>query len=229
MLDYSNAPTEQMGDFDLIPHGTLAWAILKIKPKGPVGQPGFAPDPNDWVTPSRSTEGGAYLDCELTILEGPYNKRKVFEMIGVAGSDAYVNQGRAAIRAILEVGKGANITSNPGGYRINHYGELDGLKVAVKIKVEKGGVKNAATGERYPDKNRVAKWLTPNKDSDGYKDFERLLKGDTAPSSAAPSVGSGGGSSTPAPTSAAPPWVQQGTGQAPTTPAAPATAKPSWL
>ena len=226
MYDYSTAPTEQMGDFELIPDGTLAWAILKIKPKGPVGQPGFAPDPNDWVTPSNSTEGNAYLDVALTICEGPYNKRKVFEMIGVAGSEAYVNQGRAAIRAILEVGRGANITSNPGGYRINHYGDLDGLKVAVKIKVEKGGVKNAATGERYNDKNRVAKWLTPNKESDGHKDFERLLAGQTAPPSAAPGVGSGG--SGPAPASTTPPWAST-TGQAPATPAVPATAKPSWL
>src|SRR3990172_4829667 len=106
-IDFSNAPTDQMGDFDLIPDKTLAWAIVKVKNYGPGG------NPDDWITPSKSTEGGAYLNLELTICEGPYMRRKVFEMVGVAGSEAYVNQGRAAIRAMLEVGRGANPTSNP--------------------------------------------------------------------------------------------------------------------
>lgn len=217
MMDYSNAPTDQMGDFDLIPDKTLAWAIVKVKQYGPGGSP------EDFITPSKSTEGGAYLDLELTICEGPHIRRKVFEMVGVAGSEAYVNQGRAAVRAMLEVGRGANPTSNPNGYKIRDYGDLNGLKVAVKIKQERGGIKNAQTQERYPDKNRVAAWLTPNKESSAHKDWERLLSGVT--SSVASSVGNVGSPS------AAPAWVKPPAGEqaASTAPAAPATSKPSWL
>jgi hypothetical protein len=223
MLDYSSAPVDQLGDFDLIPDKTLAWAIVKVKNYGPGGHP------DDWITPSKSSDGG-YLNLELTICEGPYMKRKVFEMVGVAGSEAYVNQGRAAIRAMLEVGRGANPTSNPAGYKIMDYGDLNGLKVAVKIKVEKGGLKNHTTdaqyataeSDRYPDKNRVAAWLTPNKESSAHKDWERLLSGNAQAPSAAPSVGNVASGS------AAPAWAKPATTAAPV-PAAPATAKPSWL
>jgi len=211
-IDFSNAPTDQMGDFDLIPDKTLAWAIMKVKNYGPGGHP------DDWITPSKSTEGGAYLNLELTICEGPYMRRKIFEMVGVAGSEAYVNQGRAAIRAMLEVGRGANPVSSPAGYKIQDYGDLNGLKVAVKIKVEKGSKKD--DGSSYPDKNRVAAWLTPNKESSAHKDWNRLLTGDTAAPSAAPKVENGGQPS------AAPAWVKPA---AAPVPAAPATNKPAWL
>lgn len=195
MLDYSNASPQQ--DFGTIPDGTLAWGILSLR-RGKEGTP---------ETISNSGES-SYLDFEITILEGPFAKRKVWEMTGVRGSEKYVNQGRSAIRSMLEVGRGAS-AANPAGYQIPGYEALDGLKVAIEIGIEKG------TGG-YADKNRVKSWLTPNTESSTHKKFAKLLAGETsAPASSA------------APATSAAPWAAP-QGSAPAQ-AAPATATPPWL
>lgn len=166
--DFSGAPTEQFGSGELIPDGTLAWAILSFKQGSPP----------DGITPSKSNPENAYMDLELTICEGPYAKRKVWDMIGVRGAEGYVNNGRAAIRAILETGRGAT-TANSNAYRIQNLTELAGLKVAIKIRIEKG------TGG-YSDKNKVAVYLSPNPQSSTFKDWTRLLAGNAAPAAQAP-------------------------------------------
>lgn len=148
-------------DFDVIPKGQLAWAILSIRGV------------------KQSQNGGQYIDCELTIAEGqPYAGRKVWEMIGdpmfAGNSDKYKQMGHAAICRILESGRGAG-PNKPEAYKINGYPELSGLKVAIKIGVEPGDA-------GHDDKNRVAEWLTPNPDSgSAFKAFERLMKGEYSP------------------------------------------------
>ena len=207
-LDYSNAapPT----DFSLVPDGTKAFGILKIRPAGPGGQP------EDWIAVSKSSDA-QYLDCELTICEGPFNKRKIFTKIGVAGSEKYINSGRSAIRALLEVGRGAS-PANMNAYKINSYGDLDGLKVAFEVKIEKGT-------DGYQDKNDVRTWLTPDPGAAGIsKKFQALVAAAQAgyPAQA--------GASTGAPATAAPAWA--GTppaAQQSATAATPATSKPAWL
>lgn len=193
MFDFSNAPTEQFGDTGLIPNGTLAKAILHIR----AGQ-------HSIEVPSKSNPENFFLDCELTILEGPYARRKVWHRIGVRGSESWVNQGRAAIRAALEFGRGAS-EQNPAGYQINSFADLDGLTVGIKVKIAKG------TGG-YSDKNEVAQFLSPNPASSTYKDFQALVSGATsAPGSSAAQNVESVSNSTPAPQ------------------AAPATNKPAWL
>src|SRR3546814_2286242 len=53
---------------------------------------------------------------------------------------------------------------------IGSYEQLNGLRVAVKLKVEKGT-------EGYDDKNRVAEYLTPNPASPGNKGWVLLSAG----------------------------------------------------
>ena len=76
-MDYSNfggAPTDQGGPTgEVIPDGTLAWAIVTVRPHNL--------DQGHVLTPSKNTEGNAYLDIELTILEGPYARRKIWDII----------------------------------------------------------------------------------------------------------------------------------------------------
>jgi hypothetical protein len=204
-LNFADAPSQK--DFTvLIPHGMLAFGVLSINY--------YNLDRGMVETPSKSS-AAKYLDCEVTVEGGEFNRRKIFTRIGVEGSEAYVNMGRSAIRAILEVGRGAGPNAM-GAYAIEGYHELDGLKVAIKVKEdpEKNG---------YPAKNEIAVWLSPV-DPATSKDFERLLAGDTAPKNVRAPVASGG-----APAQAAAPAWQR--------PAAPATAspqqtppsKPSWL
>ena len=162
MLDFSQAP--QQRDMDtLIPHGTLAWGVLKIRPANL--------DQGQIAVVSKNNSDNAYLDCEITIEGGQWDKKKVWTRIGVKGSEGYVNMGGAAIRAILEVGNGAS-PQNMAGYQIADYMRLNGLKVAIRVKEDHQ--------QGYAAKNDVSLWLTPH-DEAAAKEFTRLQAGDTAP------------------------------------------------
>lgn len=188
-FNFGDAPTEQNGDFELMPKDTLAWAILSIRP-GDTGAPEKI---------SKTNPNNAYLDLELIIVGGPYDKRKVWDMVGIKGSESWVNQGRASVRAMLESGFNASMDKNPAAYKISGFNDLNGAKVAIKIGVEKGQ-------NGYADKNKVTNYLSPNEQSSTYKDFAAL------------NVGSVGGSqqesapaqqSAPASDSDTPAWLQQ--------------------
>lgn len=220
-LSFADAPGQN--DFsELLPHGLLSWAILTIRPHNL--------DQGLIERPSKSSDA-AYLDCELTLEGGPGDRRKVWTRIGVRGSEKYVNMGRSAIRAILEVGRGAS-AQNQAAYTINanqagqpNWLELSGLKVAVKLKIEKGQ-------GGYEDKNDVAVWLSPIADSGTEKLFQRLLAGDVMPPAGTIPAQRSGGAAAPsaagAPAWQAPNQAQAAQVQAPVQQAA-ATARPSWL
>ena len=169
MFNYADAPAQN--DFsELIPNGTLAWGLLRIRR--------YNATAGVVETPSKSSDG-QYLDCEITIMDGDWRGRKVWTRIGTQGSEKYVNMGRGAIKAILECGFGANPQNNIAGYELPDYGALDrygeGVQVGFKIKEEppQGG---------YPAKNDVAVFLSPIPDSGTKKDWDRLMAGDTKPS-----------------------------------------------
>lgn len=160
MMDFSSG-AGAAGPTDLIPAGQVAFAILLLR------------------AVKSSASGGQYLDVELTIDEGqPYGRKKLWDMIGdplfPGNSEAYRQMGMIAITRILEAGKGAG-PNNPAGYKLDKYEQLTGLRVAIKIGIEKG------TGG-FADKNKVAEYLTPNPASQsGHKGFQRLMAGDFAP------------------------------------------------
>lgn len=143
---------------DLIPNGQLCWVIIHYRGK----------------QKSKSSDG-SYLDLELTVDDGqPFNRRKIWDKIGdpfdPANSEAYRQMGMMAITRMLEAGKNAG-PINQAGYNLPDYGLLDGLRVAVKVGVEKG------TGG-YSDKNRVTEYLTPNPESkSGHKGWSQLQSG----------------------------------------------------
>jgi hypothetical protein len=155
-MNFSQGAGQTMGS-ELIPNGQLAWAILSIR----------------GVKASKS--GGQYLDVELTLEEGqPYGRKKIWDMIGdpmfSGNSEAYRQMGQVAIARILEAGRQAG-PNNPGGYVIQSYDQLSGLRVAIKIGVKKG------TGG-YEDKNVVGEYLTPNPASkSGKAAYDKLMQG----------------------------------------------------
>jgi hypothetical protein len=223
MLDFSAALPQN--DFDSnsgpIPNGTLAWVMVKVR--------WFNQDQGIVETTSKHT-GSQYLDCELTVVGGRHDKRKVFTKIGIysPNGETYTNMGRSAMKAILEVGVGAG-AQNPNGYKINSYADLSGLKAAVRIKIEPGK-------DGYQDKNDISLWLTPNADSPGAAaEFARLVAGDTEPKAGTPVAPVARAAKPAAP--AAPAWgapaapaAQPAYAPAPqAAPAAAAPAKPSWL
>lgn len=170
-FDFSGAPTDQGGMGELIPDRTRVWAILTVRP--------FNIQVGQVLTPGKENPDNRYLDVELTVLDGPYARRKIWHKIGLAGSDKWVAQGMSAVRHILEVGR--EITSfKPGEprYRLNEqngeraFMELNELRCAVLVGVEKGNA-------QYPnDKNTVRAFLSPNPASNTNKDFLALVNGD---------------------------------------------------
>ena len=240
-MDYSQAPQGQ--DYsDLLPHGTLCFGVVKVRP--------FNLQAGIIETSGKENPENKYLNLELTIQGGPYDKRKIWDMPGVAGSEGYTNAGGAAIRAMLEVGRNAS-PQNPQGYSIENYMELDGLQCAFRIKIEPGTA-------QYPnEKNRVAIYLTPLNPAT-EKDFTRLVAGDSSPAAnlrgprktaegtaasppaeqsrwgaqATPAPATPAAAGTPAlPASAAPTVTTPTTAasNAPTTPAPNLSSTPAWL
>jgi len=144
---------------DTIPNGQLCWVIINVRGVKVGGS------------------GSQYLDVELTVDDNqPFARRKIWDKIGdpqfAANSEGYRQMGMVAITRILEAGRGAG-PNNKAGYVINSYAELSGLRVPIKVGVEKGT-------DGYEDKNRVGEWLTPNPASQsGYKHYQALMSGQT--------------------------------------------------
>lgn len=165
MMDFSaGAGANPTGG--LIPNGQLAWANVTVR--------GI----------KASQKGGQYLDIELTIDQGqPFAGRKIWEMVGdpnhPGNSEGYRQMGTIAICRMLEAARGAG-PHNPAGYKLNAYTDLTGLRVPIKIKIEKGS-------GGYDDKNKVGEWLTPNPDSKtGHADYQALVAGVYNKAEAAP-------------------------------------------
>lgn len=193
MMDFSQG-AGQDGPANLIPNGQLAFAIMTVR----------------GVKASKA--GGAYLDIELTIDEGqPYARKKLWDMIGdpqnMNNSPEYREMGMRSIARILEAGRGAG-PSNTAAYQLTDYSQLSGLRVGIKIGVEKGK-------DGYEDKNRVTEYLTPNPQSSASKDWARLLAGEynkAKPAATGFGAASAGGFGSPQPT-AQPAQTNTGWGQ----------------
>jgi hypothetical protein len=156
MIDFNNA--ESQAEFGLIPVNTIAKARLTVKQGNDFSTPG--------LTKSKNGDS-AYIDCEYVIMEGQYVRRKIFDKIGVRGSDRWVIAGRARIRAIIESAKNIDPKDMSDAARqarnINSYIDLNGLEPLIKIGIEtdRGGI--------YQDKNKVLSIITP--DNKVYKSY----------------------------------------------------------
>ncbi|MFP3034050.1 MAG: hypothetical protein ACEY3C_00515, partial [Candidatus Tisiphia sp.] len=75
LTDFNNAKLQS----NLIPKGTIVKVKMAIKPGGY----------ENWFTKSYAT-GSIYLNVEFTVTEGPYAKRKIFQVIGIKSGKARV-------------------------------------------------------------------------------------------------------------------------------------------
>lgn len=177
------------GNINLIPHGTLAWAVMTVK----AIKIGKAKDDG--------SPGSRFAEIEYTVAAGPYERRKVFSNIGDPSyqhnSENYRNMGFGAISRAMESSGLVNF-QDPNSYsRFNgkSFDEimqaLDGKTVAVRIGIKKG------TGG-YNDANQIAEHLTPNPASTSSRDFTKLISGQTGSAPTQPPA---------APVAAAPAWV----------------------
>ena len=185
------SPTSGAGSApELIPNGTLAWALITI---GGAKQ--------------SKTSGGTYYPVTLTVIGGEHEGRKVFDMIPDVQDDRngekWRKMGITSITHIFE-SSGHFKVADPKSYEaftgkdtLAIMNFMDGQRVAIKVKVEKN------TDPAYADKNKVGEWLSPNAASGGYRDFQKLIAGQSGVVEQARSAAF----SAPAPT-AAPGWVK---------------------
>ena len=185
------SPTSGAGSApELIPANTLAWAILKVASKK-----------------NTKESGGEYYNLELTVVGGPYEGRKAFEMIAnyqdMRNGEKWRQMAITALSRIME-SSGFWKQSDPESYKsfvgkpFEHVANfIDGQRVAIKIKIEKN------SDPAYADKNKVAEWLSPNPGSrGGYRDYMTLVGGTAGAPEVRPQT-----FSAPTPT-AAPGWVK---------------------
>src|SRR5262249_37876693 len=140
--DYTDAPPPQ---FELIPHGTTATTVLHIR-AGDVGEDGML---------KRSKDGGCeMLDCEFTVVDGPYKGRKFWERMILAGTtdghakSAEINRG--TLKAIIDSALGLKPDdANPQGAAARPVSlkQFGGMAVIAKNGIWKGGRKKGGAGE----------------------------------------------------------------------------------
>jgi hypothetical protein len=176
-FDYTDAPSI------LIPSGTVATVSIHIRPGG-VGEDEML---------KRSSNGECeMLDCEFTVLDGPYKGRRFWSNLFLAGTTEGQKKMVAShlnlLKAIIDSALGLmpnDVSAEARAARTVSVKWFDGKSFIAKIGEEKGN-------GNYPDKNVLAGAIT--KDKSGWHPVEQLP----------PFNGGGGAVSSAASASAAP-------------------------
>jgi hypothetical protein len=150
-LDLNSAGPQR--SFDLIPAGTIATVQMVIRPGG-AGEGG-------WL--KRSADGGCeMLDCEFTVVDGTYARRKIFQKMVLSGTtDGHaeaVRISQALLRGALESARGIKPDDVSEEATLKRRAELDdfqNLRFIARISIEKS--KDPA----FEDKNKLVA-ITPD-------------------------------------------------------------------
>jgi hypothetical protein len=164
-FDFNNAGGQK--SFDVIPANTICILQMTIRPGG-AGDGGWLTQASDGAS-----EG---LDCEFTVVEGEYAKRKLWQRFTLEGSTAGHKEAgaisRNTMRAMLESARG--IRPDDKGEeamakrRISGWGDLDGLRFMARL-----GVKPAK--DNFPAKNTILEIITPDRGS--WKSIDQVSPG----------------------------------------------------
>lgn len=158
----------------LIPAGTYVRVKMHIRPGDSMG-----PEESDGlILKSSSRSDAKYLDCEFTIMFGPYAKQKFWEnwtiiggRVDEKGDSIAWNITKSKFRSILDSGLGLDPDDKSQEMMARRatpgFKSFDGAEFAARIDVQPGG-KNDATGGNYPDKNIIGAFLTV-KDKELYQ------------------------------------------------------------
>jgi hypothetical protein len=181
-LNFNDA--EPQRSFEVIPANTVATLHLNLRSGGA--------GPDGWLRRSKDGNSEA-VDCEFTVVGGPFEKRKFWTLLTVAGTTPGHAQAaeisRARTRAILESARGIRPDDQretaQQGRQIASYRDLDGLRFIGRIGVE-------PPKDGYAAKNILLEVITPER-----KEWHAV---EQAPKAAAHSNGSFATTPTPPPT-----------------------------
>lgn len=157
-MSYDFNSAEKQSSMDLIPVGSIVPLVMTIRPGGS-GDGG-------WLKASNSSDA-QMLDCEFTVAEGPYAKRKLWQYLVLSGGKQNEHGEsiaggitRSTLRAILESARDIKPDDHSdaavNARRINGWQDFCGLTFVAKIGIEKD-----KTGQ-YQDKNRIQAVITPD-------------------------------------------------------------------
>lgn len=162
MFDFNDAAPQMAPSGDLIPDGTYAKVKLTIRPGGVNGA---GPMDAGLLKQSQSSDA-KMLDCELTVMVGPFARRKFWQNFTVAGGKLDEkgqskgwNISKSAFRAMIDSALGLDPKDMTDGAKakrtIQGLKQLDGIEFACRIMIE------PATDARYKDQNKIANIVLP--------------------------------------------------------------------
>ena len=226
MFDMNDAEPQKTSE--LIPDGTFAKVIMTIRPGGIDGESEI--DQGLLKAPNNPTSDTRMLDCEFTVMEGPYAKRKFWQMFTVQGGKLDEkgqskgwNISKSTFRAMIDAALGLNPEDMSEATKakrvIQGLKQLDGITFWGRIMVE------PASNPQYRDVNRLANVVTP-----ADKEYAVLTRGEQVPPHP---VGAKAKTQAAAPAqqSLTPAWANKAPPAQPTSQSQPAAkaAGPAWL
>lgn len=242
MYDLNDAQPQMALIGELIPDGTFAKIKMTIRPGGLNGSTAM----DAGLLKASQSSDAKMLDCEFTVVAGPYVRRKFWQNFTVAGGKVDEkgqskgwNISKSAFRAMVDSALGLDPKDESPAAKqkrvIQGLKQLDGIVFAARLMVE------PTSNPQYKDQNRLANVVLP-----GDAQYAAVMRGESVapePVNAKPrkaqettsqaSAWSAGAAPAPAPAAGGVPWANQPANQAPASPpanppGAPAPG-PAWL
>jgi hypothetical protein len=152
-FDFNTAGEQR--SFDVIPANTICVLQLTIR-QGGAGDDGWLKRAAD-----RNSEG---LDCEFTVVDGPYAKKKLWQVYTLRGTtERHTEAGKYScntLRAILESARGIKPSDNSetaqNARKVSGWADFDQLRFVARI-----GVRPPKDG--FQAKNTILDVITPDR------------------------------------------------------------------
>ena len=176
-FDLNDADPQMMPMGEPIPDGTFAKLHLTLRPGG---ADGAGPEDGGLLKASRFGDT-LMLDTELTVTEGPYARRKLWQMFTVKGGKLDEkgqsigwNISKSTFRAMIDSALGLDPRDESPAARAKRVlpglRSLDGLIFAARIMVE------PSSDPQYRDKNRIANVVLPD-----HRHYAAIMRGGNVP------------------------------------------------
>jgi len=175
--DLNDAAPQMAPMGELIPDGTFARVMLKIRPGGSNG----ATEMDAGLLKASSHSDAKMLDCELTVAEGAFARRKFWQNFTVAGGKLDEkgqskgwNISKSTFRAMIDSALGLDPADTSQTARekrvIGGLKHLDGITFAARIMVE------SSDNPHYRDSNKLANVVLPNEPA-----YAAIMRGENVP------------------------------------------------
>ena len=181
-FDMNDAEPQKSGD--LIADGSFAKVIMTIRPGGVDGDSEI----DRGLLKTSGTPGSdvKMLDAEFTVAEGPYARRKFWQVLTVSGGkldDAGVSIGwkisKSTIRAMIDSALGLDPKDMSEAAKakrvLRGLADLAGISFVAKIKVE------ASSNGRYGDSNKLDHVVVPTE-----PEWRKVMDGEVVPPAPGP-------------------------------------------